>query len=225
MARESDNLEDPNLLEQKERGVALPRRPVFVLVVTLSFAVGLGIAYWLTRPAEEGVTGDRQDDPGPVADVSPQPRPAQPTAEIVVEQEATGEINFSPSYATLEGGNLELQLVETVNQIVGWKSAGDSALWYFRVEKPAAFRVDVYYSADPEWQGGQYALQVDDEKPVLGEIISEGSTDQFRKDEEFVLVTRSGKHTLRLRPRHLAGDGLMVLRSIRLVPRRQASAQ
>ena len=222
MVLDFDNQDDLDPVDEEELEEHSQHRLAFVAVTVVAFTAGLWIAYWISMP--RGEEGQDKAAAEAIADLpSGEDKPPE-SSQVVVEQEGTGEINFSPSYAVLQGDNLKRELVGTVNQLTGWQGPEDVAVWHFRVEQPAIFRVDVYYAADPAWEGGRYTLQVDDDKPVLGEVRSAGSTTEFRRDEEFVQVSTSGKHTLKFMPQQLKGEGLMILRSIQLIPRRQEPA-
>ncbi|MDP7206927.1 MAG: hypothetical protein QGH11_15230, partial [Pirellulaceae bacterium] len=145
--------------------------------------------------------------------VEKKPRKKPKPKRVLVQQEATGEVHLSPSTAELVGGNMQRNPDKT--EVYGWKETSDLVRWSFRIAaKPGPYVVKVEYAADEQWAGGEYKLQLDDEKASFMDVVPGESS----VNEKFLFIRSTGPHTLTLWASRITGDELMRLRSIELVP-------
>jgi hypothetical protein len=169
----------------------------------------------VTKPPVEDPELRPEDDPPPVV---VEPLPPDP---VVINQEASGAINFPASVATLHGDNLQLQIRGSEGVIEGWTSQENWLSWEFKVVSLPAnpfFKVLITYTAEADAVGGRYSVAVDDDKEVSGTIPSMLKPNEFHTDELIVAVSRTGRHRLTLRAKEKPGAELMQLKSISLEP-------
>ena len=183
--------------------------------------VGIGIAVWLITTSllgDPNALTAEGDNPTQGAPVEPEPTTELPPTvnePVVVMQEGTGNVVLRPVLAILSGVELDQSGEEDV--LAHWGADGE-AWWRFRIIKPAIFRVVVRYAAEDAWAGAQVELSLGDQKKTVT-VRASGGTDQFHEDEYFLAANSSGQHDFRVRAVGLAGEGLMVLKSIQLEPR------
>ena len=185
--------------------------PWIIAAVVLVAAVGIGL---IIREGRSG-TDPPEDPKGNQRLVVKKKRGKEKLKpkRLLVQQEATGEVHLSPSTAELVGGNMQRDLEK--NEVHGWKDTSDLVRWSFRIAaKPGAYMVKVGYTADQQWEGGEYKLQLDNEKVIFVDVVP----DESRVDEEFLFIRSTGPHTLTVRASRITGDELMRLHSIELVP-------
>ena len=188
------------------------RLPWISAVVVMVAAIGIGLLIRDQRSNSDAEV--EQEEP-----VVKEP-PAKEDGQVVVVQEATGEVNLSVSVAEVKGENMQLDIAR--QQVHGWKTADDLVRWRFHVvDGLGSFLLKVEYAAEEQSGGGEFSVQLDDQDPTLMDVVSTGSRTQFRNDEKYVMIKSTGEHTLTLRACRLVGDELMVLRSIKLVPTRR----
>ena len=184
--------------------------PWIVAAVVLVAAVGIGL---IIRQGQSGTDppGEPKENQQKVVKKNPREKPKP--KRVLVQQEATGEVHLSPSTAELVGGNMQRDPDKT--EVYGWKETSDLVRWSFRiVAKPGPYMVKVEYSADEQWEGGEYNLQLDDAKASFMDVVPGESS----VNEKFLFIRSTGPHTLTLRASRITGDELMRLRSIELVP-------
>jgi hypothetical protein len=188
------------------------RLPWISAVVVMVAAIGIGLLIRDQRSNSD--TEVKQEEP-----VVKEP-PAKEDGQVVVVQEATGEVNLSVSVAEVQGENMQLDIAR--QQVHGWKTTDDLVRWRFHVvDGLGSFLLKVEYAAEEQSGGGEFSVQLDDQDPTLMDVVATGSRTQFRNDEKYVMIKSTGEHTLTLRARRLVGDELMVLHSIKLVPTRR----
>jgi hypothetical protein len=140
----------------------------------------------------------------------------QPPAEpppIVLMQEGSGEVTFSPPTATL-AGSVELDVVGAEEVLTHWTD-DDRAQWHFRLVNPGAFQAELTYALTAE--EGE-ALLVVDEQPRPITLRSTGSLEQFHSDAVTLVIPNGGEHTLEFRPGKRAEGAGLVLKTVRLIP-------
>ena len=187
--------------------------PWIVAAVVMVAAVGIGLLIREGRPG----TGTPEEPEGNKPKVVKKNPPEENPGWVVVHQETAGMVQLLPSYAQVEGENMQLD--EANHQVHGWKNTDDLVRWRFKINtRPGMYKVKVEYAADDQSVGGEYNIQLDDEKVIFMDVISTGSRDNFRVDEKYLKIRFAGEHTLPLRASRLAGDELMRLRSIELIP-------
>ena len=188
------------------------RLPWISAVVVMVAAIGIGLLIRDQRSNSDAEV--EQEEP-----VVKEP-PAKEDGQVVVVQEATGEVNLSVSVAEVKGENMQLDIAR--QQVHGWKTEDDLVRWRFHVvDGLGSFLLKVEYAAEEQSGGGEFSVQLDDQDPTLMDVVATGSRTQFRNDEKYVMIKSTGEHTLTLRALRLVGDELMVLRSIKLVPTRR----
>lgn len=190
------------------------KTPWIAAVLVLVAAVGIGLLIRDNRSGSETQAEDNQ--PQEVVEENP---PKEDPGWVVVNQEATGSVHLRPSIAELEGENMQLDLEN--NLVHGWKKTDDLVRWRFKLNaQPGMYLVKIEYAAEEQSEGGEYKVQLDDEKPIFMDVVSTGSRSQFRVDEKYLRIQRTGAHSLTLWANQMTGDELMVLHSIELVPRK-----
>lgn len=154
---------------------------------------------------------------------SPVARPVEPTPEppaprqIVLMQEGSGEVIFSPATATLSGG-VELQVIGTEEALTHWTTPEARAAWSFRLLRPGFFKAELTYSASATAdEPAELELAIGKRVKVC-ELRPSGGLDQFHSDTYTVAIPAGGQHTLVVRPvKQPAGDWL-ILKTVRFVP-------
>ena len=185
----------------------LPLAGLFAAAIVLLLAVGgWGLAHsrLISKP------------PPVVAPTIPAKPPAEPR-KIVLMQESSGGVNFSPAVATLSGG-VELRVIGTEEALANWATADDRAAWHFRLVQPGFFQAELTYAtkAQPD-EPAELELTVG-ERMKLCELRPTGGLAQFQTDTFTLVIPASGEHTLIVRPaRHPAGEWL-ALKSVRFIP-------
>jgi hypothetical protein len=196
-------------LDVRERS----KMPWIVAAVVMVAAVGIGLLIREGRPG----TGTPEEPVGNQPEVVEEKPPEEKPRWVLVSQETTGTVHLLPSYAQVEGENMQLD--EANHQVHGWKNTDDLVRWRFKIDaRPGMYKVKVEYAADEQSVGGEFKIQLDDEKAIFMEVVSTGSRDNFRVDEKYLNIRSTGEHALTLRASRLAGDELMLLRSIELIP-------
>jgi len=185
--------------------------PLFVLAAVVGWGVGRPyFADATVNPAGENAEAIRGEAP------APEPPPKPPPKRIVLLQEGSGEVVFSPATAKLAGA-VELSVAGTAEVLTNWSTADDSAEWQFKVVKPGFFQVEIVYATIAEASGAGLELVIDDRTTTV-DLRSSGGLDQFLTDTETLLVSSTAEQPLLVRPvRQPAGEWL-VLRSVRFIP-------
>lgn len=189
---------------------------LFFLVVLAGASAGL-YRVVTTRAA-------RVPPPAEAEIVSPAPEPqaarkghreALPYDEdeaVVIAQEGSGDVNFPLSAAVLSEG-LARSDREGKTVVTGWTNEAYAA-WRFRVVRPAAFRVELIYTAQGSG-GAQWNLTVGEEQRTRDLEPSDDSGQPYT-DEFTWRVSRGGEQTLELQVVDLPEEADVQLHSIRL---------
>ncbi|MFT5522344.1 MAG: hypothetical protein ACI9G1_003571 [Pirellulaceae bacterium] len=143
--------------------------------------------------------------------------PDQEQDRTSIMQEANGHVVLPVSVVKLEGKSIQLVREGDEDVINQWTSAEDNAQWDFQLVKPGFFRVEIQYGATGDAVGSEFAVEVGDKKANF-EVLDSGAFTLYKSDYRVIAITRSGVHTLTVRPQKLNGSQLMVLKSIELVP-------
>jgi hypothetical protein len=195
-------------------------RPLVTLIGVPLIVLAAVLAWGLARPyfgrqttgdAESTETTDEGSRGTPPAPVKP-----PPPKKIVLSQEGSGEVVFSPATATLSGA-VELQVKGTQEVLANWTTASDSAQWHFKLVKPGFFHAEVVYATVPEAAGASLELVVGERTTAI-DLRSSGGLDQFITDAETLVVPTSGEQMLTVRPVRQPSGPWLVLRSVRLIP-------
>ena len=113
--------------------------------------------------------------------------------------------------ATYEGGHQR-------DCIGVWSSKDNQATWTFRVDKPGRYAVEVTTAARPTSAGNAFQVEVSGQT-VLGQVESTGDWGVFvARQVGAINIATAGAQTLTVRPVKIAGEGLMNLRTVRLLP-------
>jgi len=186
---------------------------VLGLITVLLIAGGIwGLGWWAGRQdtTEEQVQKNPEEQKkGLQKDLS---------TEVVVNQEATGEIGLAATVATLHGKTIRCEVNGLEGQIGSWTDPQDWVSWKFKVLKPGYFRAEITYAAAQDAHQGTYRIQIDEE-PSKGCDVESPTGTASRTDEYFFFINRSGTHVLSVKAENKPGKELMVLKSIRLRPK------
>ncbi len=187
--------------------VSLLAMAIFVLAA----AIGWGI-YQSTR-APAGIPVTEVPPPPPEPEIEPEPPPPQ---AVVQMQEGSGEVNFAPAAAVLQG-KVELHPAGTQEILAGFTSADAAAQWQFRLIEPGFFDLELQYATAPGAEPIALVADIAGQSKSL-DLRSTGSLDEFHTDTFTIALPKSGQHSLVLKPAApLAGEGL-ILKSVRLIP-------
>lgn len=160
----------------------------------------------------ELVTPDGGDAPlGPA-----QARPKPASRPVVLLQEGSGQVVFSPATA-IRGGSVELEIAGTEEVLTSWTTANDSVEWHFKLVKPGFFQAEIVYATIPSAENATLELTIG-ERTTACELRSSGGLDQFITDAFTVFISASGEQTLVVRPADPPEGEWLVLKSVRLMP-------
>jgi hypothetical protein len=180
-------------------------------VLVLAAAVGWGVYQSTRTPSRIAIPEAPLPSPEPT--IEPEPPPPQ---AVVQMQEGSGEVNFAPAAAVLQG-KIELQPVGTQEVLIGFTSADASAQWQFRLVLPGFFDLEVQYATAPEVEAVELTAELAGQPKALA-LRPTGSLDEFYTDTFTLALPKSGQQTLVLKPAaSLPSDGL-ILKSVRLIP-------
>lgn len=101
---------------------------------------------------------------------------------------------------------------DTVDQ---WSAPGDAVTWTVRLAQPATFEVLALYDAAETSAGGKYQMKTDNGATIAATI----SAGKSRSDSLGTMKLDAGTQSIRVIPETIAGEELMRLRGIRLVPK------
>lgn len=194
-------------------------RPLAALIGIALFALALVVGYGLNkqyfdqffargRPAAEN-TNEAEIEPEP----EPAPEPPQP---IVLVQEGSGEVSFSPATARLSGA-VELQVDGTREVLANWTSAADAAEWRFKLVQPGFFQAEIVYATVADIGSAALELTIGERSTTI-DLRQSGGLDQFITDSDTVVVSSTAEQSLTLRPVRQPAGNWLVLRSVRLIP-------
>jgi hypothetical protein len=223
-----DRYAAPAELEEKRSFSLQP----WVLLVFAAVCLGALGVFWGVGKVMQGKHAGREPvDPAtpaqPTSNDQHQPTPPTKPEPPLIMQEAGGEVNLAASTAQIEGG-ARLETLGGQSVITNIASTDDRLRWRFRLEKPAAFRVEATYAATPASEGGTFTLSANGQttKPITVRATDSDSAQSPDSAKNlvnerigFLWIRKSGEHVLKLTPISLnAGQPLMTLASLRLVP-------
>jgi hypothetical protein len=183
-----------------------------LLVLAAVMGFGLGKPYLdKAFAAADSATTTAGDDTPP----QPPPEPPPPRT-IVLLQEGSGEVVFSPATARLSGA-VELQVDGTDELLANWTTADDAAEWRFKLVKPGFFEAEVVYATVEAPDGARLELAIG-ERTTEVELRNSLGADLFLTDSETVFVSSTAEQTLVVRPIRQPDGNWLVLRSVRLIP-------
>jgi len=197
--------------EEARRGFG---KVIMAIVTVLIVSAGIwGLGWWAGHQDSELGQEQEQEDAAKKKDSR-----ADLSTEVVVNQEATGEIGLAATVATLHGKTIRCEVNGLDGQISSWTDAEDWVSWKFKVLKPGFFRAEVTYAAAEDAHQGTYLVQIDEEPSKVCTVESPMGT-AGRTDEYFFFINRSGTHVLSVKADKKPGKELMVLKSVRLRPK------
>jgi hypothetical protein len=191
-------------------------RPLVVMIGVPLLVLAAVVAWGVSRPYFAGPKIQLDADAGDDEVSAPEPPPKPPPKPIVLLQEGSGEVVFSPATATLTGA-VELEVAGTEEVLTNWSSAEDSAKWRFKVVNPGFFQVEIVYATIPEASGAGLELVIGERSTAI-DLRSSGGLDQFITDTETLQVSSSAEQTLLIRPAGQPAGPWLVLRSVRFIP-------
>ncbi len=202
-----------DLAEHDDIGPASPWwRPIAAMLLAslavLTTAVAWGIVQAKRPPEAAAVKSDSSDPP---IDLDP-PMPAQ----VVQHQEANGEVNFALAAAVL-GSGVQLRTSGAGEHLAGFGSPQSQVQWKFRLAEPGFFQLELTYATAAGATGAALEAVVDWEGKDC-ELRSTGALDEFLTDSLTLAISKSGEHSLVLRPKRNPSGDWLVLKAVRLVP-------
>ena len=135
---------------------------------------------------------------------------------LMLKQEGTGEVIFSPATATTSGG-VELRTTTSGDVLVNWTSDDASAEWPFRLVVPGSFRLEMTYAVASGAGGAELEAAIGSQTRRC-QLRSSGSLDRFLTDTFEIQVPAAGEHKFVLRPATRPAGDWLALQSVRLIP-------
>ena len=184
---------------------------LLVLAAVVGFGLGkpyLDKAFAVTDP---GTTAEGDNEPVPQP--PPDPPPPKP---IVLLQEGSGEVVFSPATAKLRGA-VELRVDGTGELLANWTTAEDAAEWRFKLVKPGFFEAEVVYATAAEPAGAGLELVIGERTTTVA-LRNTGGANRFVMDKETLFVSSTAEQTLVVHPLRQPDENWLLVRSVRLIP-------
>ena len=168
--------------------------------IGMLLAVVAGLSIWfvtvaLDAPNESVSNATKTEGPATTQESGEAATVESGADQLPLTQESDGIVDFSMSDAKLDG-QVTLESREDGSFLVGWQSDADFATWRFKISKlpsQGIFRVRVTYHANPEAEGSQYVLTLDD----ASQTRDVRARNQVLDDAFYLSIKRSGEHTLR----------------------------
>mgnify|MGYP002623831398 CR=1 FL=1 len=185
--------------------------PILIACLVLAGAgIAWGIAKYRARSATVASLPAGEPSSG---EVSADDVPTPPGAAMV---HGTEHIHCPPAVAPLHGSTITRASQNDAEVIANWSAVEDWVQWEFRVVKPGFFKVEIVYAAGDA--AGSAELSIDNERAKSISFRSSQPPGTWITDFYFLPITRSGQHTLYLRPQSIPGAELITLKSIHFVP-------
>ena len=194
---------------------------LLVLAAVIGFGLGKPYLDKAFAAADSGTTEAGDVEPAQPPPEPPPPEPPPPKT-IVLLQEGSGEVVFSPATAKLSGA-VELKVEGTEELLANWTTTEDAAEWRFKLVKPGFFEAEVVYATAAEPAGARLELVIGERTNTIA-LRPSGGTDQFVTDSETLFVSSTAEQTLVVRPIRQPDGNWLVLRSVRLIPAERTSA-
>ena len=198
-------------------------RSSLVLFVGAGLIAGVGVLVWstLSLTGESKVDENQQvtaaDTEQSKTDEPRDEETEQEATEILARQEGTGEVAFVLAAARRSQG-VSISTVDRQDRLTGWSKAGDTIELDFHITQPGPFTLLIRYEVPDDASGGDMQLKVNDGNPRSFSLRKDIIEGQMYTDEVSVLITKSGKQTLRLAVEKCYGEALMNLASLKLKP-------
>ncbi len=174
-----------------------------VLVIPVSAAMVLGIAWGLVQWANWRLLKSGRSDPQP--------------AQIAADGSLALQLPFAQIGGDIvyEGG--------THPSLGNWKLATDSISWHFQVPKPGRYAVDLLMAGDAASEGAEIEIDVSGKKltATLGPAPAAGKTQTIRTAE--IEIRSAGWNDLRMAAKSIPEGAALKLRGVRLAPAEKPS--
>ena len=198
-------------------------RNSLVLFMGIGLIAGVGVLVWsaLSLTGESTVDEKQQviaaDTEPSTTDEPSGEETEQEATEILARQEGTGEVIFVLAAARRSQG-VSISTVDRQDRLTGWSKAGDTIELDFHIAQPGPFTLLIGYEVPDDASGGDMQLKVNDGNPRSFSLRKDIIEGQMYTDEVSVLITKSGKQTLRLAVEKCYGEALMNLATLKLKP-------
>ena len=198
------------------------RQTWFILLLLSTIAIGLstagGVGLWMLRQSSESVNRKPQL-PAPTGNGEPLVDGATDTDSDgpVIQPQTGGEMLLTAELASAHSASLKLEVRGERNVLAGWHTVDDWASW--QIEAPAGlYDLAITYAVNEP--GGEYQIDVDDAIRSRRRSVRGKSTEgEFVTDRWQIALRKSGQKSLKMRAILVPGNELLVLESIRLIPR------
>ena len=200
-----------------------------VLSVTAAVLVLCGVVAWglatgqFKRDANRSpqspstdTTDKEMEEPNAEQSSESPPIVARHRKPLMLKQEGTGEVIFSPATATTSGG-VELRTTTSGDLLVNWTSEEATAEWPFRLVVPGSFRLEMTYAVASGAAGAELEAVIGNQTRRC-QLRSSGSLDRFITGAFEIQVPAAGEHILVLRPATRPAGDWLALQSVRLIP-------
>ena len=145
-------------------------------------------------------------------------RPLLASEPQVIAADARGIISLPAHDAVTHGERLRYEPQPHKNTVGYWTELGDWCQWYFTVERPGRYEVQVLQGCGKGQGGSEVALQVG-EQEVLFKVEETGHFQNFKRRTIGTVTLAAGRsQALALRPRSKAANAIMDVRQVQLVP-------
>lgn len=145
-------------------------------------------------------------------------RPLLAAHPHVVAPSASGIITLPAHHAVTHGERLRYEPQPHKNTVGYWTEVGDWCQWYFTVERPGRYEVQILQGCGKGQGGSEVALQVG-EQELLFTVEETGHFQNFKRRTIGTVTLAAGKsQALALRPRSKAANAIMDVRQVQLVP-------
>jgi hypothetical protein len=132
----------------------------------------------------------------------------------MVRQQEDGNVVLTAREAEVVGGQARYEQGGGKDNIGYWSNNEDFVKWTMKVTKPGKFTVDVTY-ANPD-EGGEYEVALCEQK-LRGKVHATNNWVNFTTETIGSLqISQAGKYELTVKPKKIAGGGLMNLKAVTL---------
>jgi alpha-L-fucosidase len=151
-----------------------------------------------------------------VAKVDGKPVVEMPPIPVVVEKaNPDGTVKLVSEDVQVHGDTAKY---EDVHKAIGfWTDSADYLTWKVLPKTAGTYKVTLEYACADDAAGGTFKIS-DGTNLLEGSIAATGSWGTFVKTEVGTITLPEGQSEFKITPTHLAGNGLMNLRSITLTP-------
>jgi alpha-L-fucosidase len=139
----------------------------------------------------------------------------------LIRQDDQGRLVLRAADADLVGHAIQVEHKDNQPNIGFWTNASDHVQWTVQVDRPGTFDVELVYACDPPSAGSTYTIAASGAPSLAGKVAATGGWADFQTARPGILrIERPGPATITIKPDRKAGEGVMNLRSITLVPAR-----